>query len=435
MKSLKKLINDDLNKRLPELRNDIRNEYLDSIPLKQPSKQPFNFRLLTGAMTLITTMLILTLILFNLPKNNQSYTAIMLEINPKAVFTIGEDNLVDNVIALNEDAEVILTDTRINEFIDLESSKAINLFTDYAYQAGYIDSSSKAIRVSGVGLESSIENICNEVESYFCDKGLYVAVVENKVDLKGFNELIDMNYNTINDLKIALESMESSYIKRNNISGDELKVLYEEVVSDDDISSYCKNLLKNNITLLTSYKEKLDNINQLNEQIKKHQDNPSIFGFKLDYWVIKNKFNINEIDVSEEFKQLIKDMDELVSEVNDLYNVEIDSYEIFILTKTNVSNSLMIVEALDQNEIFNSILEVLDVLQSIGAETERLIDLFKIPTTEDEYLIRMDDYFNVRIENNIDNYSNSNKITETEYQNFIDEIIEIYGSLENFWKK
>ncbi|MDD2489958.1 MAG: hypothetical protein PHY26_01720, partial [Bacilli bacterium] len=67
-------------------------------------------------------------------KDNLNY--IMIDINPSVQLGVNEDDKVVEVVALNEDADILLSDMNLE---DMELEEAVDSIVDEAVEIGYID--------------------------------------------------------------------------------------------------------------------------------------------------------------------------------------------------------------------------------------------------------------------------------------------------------
>jgi hypothetical protein len=116
---------------------------------------------------------------------SQAY-AFSLEINPKVMFSVDGNDKITNVVALNEDADVVLSgDNVIASIKGKQAGEGAKIFVDYCAQLGYLDVSSQgAVKLTSVG----DTNIKSSLEDYFRQKGAFFAVVEEKTSEQNFKQ-------------------------------------------------------------------------------------------------------------------------------------------------------------------------------------------------------------------------------------------------------
>ena len=119
-------------------------------------------------------------------------SAFALEINPRAVFTVNEEGTVTAVVAGNTEADVILSSKNRKDTMEGKPiADAMESFVDYAARLGYLDlESGDAIRLSVCDEEGKEQAVHNRLTAYFRKKGLYVAVLTERVSAQRFCERI-----------------------------------------------------------------------------------------------------------------------------------------------------------------------------------------------------------------------------------------------------
>ena len=71
----------------------------------------------------------------------------------------------------------------------------------------------------------------------------------------------------------------------------------------------------------------------------------------------------------------------------------------------------------------------------IGATPEHLVNLFTTPETVDDYISKIKDYYTVKIENGLLEYTKvREKITSKDYEGYIAKIVATHGSIENYFE-
>jgi len=112
-----------------------------------------------------------------------NYSYVSVSINPKVDFVVDENGLVVDVIPMNEDAEILLAG-KIDQFIGLTPEAAVELFTQMAVDAGYIDIEAELSEVDvevasdeGDEIANQIaEKIRTRVNNYFANNGIFGRV-------------------------------------------------------------------------------------------------------------------------------------------------------------------------------------------------------------------------------------------------------------------
>ena len=291
MKSWKKRWENELDTIVPALRDDVKNapivlsenvknaakpNVLERISLwVNEHKKRFFAGLATATAAVVAACVVIPVL-----GTPQEGGAIVVEINPRAVFSVDKDGIVTAVVATNMDADVILSDeARVNEMTGESVEKATEIFVDYAAQLGYLNLNAQAaIRISGCG-EDMTGAIGDALETYFVGKNAYVAVLAEELE----------NADFCNRAGIAVKEK----ISELTTSIQNAPTLYSEQASEAEREK------------LTAQLDALDDMRVLNdEQIEKHSENPARLlpaWFLKDYWTVKETYS----QYTEEFGALM----------------------------------------------------------------------------------------------------------------------------------
>lgn len=163
-------------------------------------------------------------------------SAFIVEINPKAVFSVGKDGRISAVAASNADADVILSDrARVSEIVGKTAGEGAKIFVDHAARLGYLAFDDlTAVRVTSYGKEASMDLVAEGLEKYFREKGAYIAVVEEVLTGTEFCALAETAFvETVTAFEEELRSLPTLYSERaaEGKTEEELKILYGETVS------------------------------------------------------------------------------------------------------------------------------------------------------------------------------------------------------------
>ena len=157
---------------------------------KVPNKRrTFKYFLATAVAAVLVLTCVLSTSLFVPPV--QSKKAIMVEINPSVVFVIDESDKIISAKPLNEDADVILTES--SDFIGKDSKTALKTYLDKALELGYLSFESSAVRLSSDDWDNGVDAIKTEMQNFLLNKGARSAVIENKVSKEEFSTLLGIS--------------------------------------------------------------------------------------------------------------------------------------------------------------------------------------------------------------------------------------------------
>ena len=119
--------------------------------------------------------------------------AVVLEINPGVLFLTDKKGNVTGVKSLNSDADVILADKNvIDELEGKPLAKSAEIFIDYALRLGFFDyeSDENAIKFTAEKDLPFIEESVTAAENYFCEKGVYSAVIKDITSSETLSEKV-----------------------------------------------------------------------------------------------------------------------------------------------------------------------------------------------------------------------------------------------------
>lgn len=223
-----------------------------------------------------------------------SAAAFTVEINPKAVFVVGEDGAVQSVVAGNREADLILASKkRLVTLIGKTPEEALTNFVDYAAKLGYVNFSDKdAVRVSFCSKNGQPEKITENLKTYFRQKGSYTAVVEENLDPESFCQRAGISTVTsVQDIIADVLNSPALYSEKQakGKTLEELKVLFREYVPIEGIQSAFESVVKGSLAYEERKTVALAEIKRLNEEIETHQDNPAYL-FK-DYWTVQEIYS------------------------------------------------------------------------------------------------------------------------------------------------
>lgn len=171
-------------------------------------------------------------------------SALYLEINPSAVFSVDENGTIVAVVAGNADADVILSDqTRVEEIVGKTAETGVCVFVDYAARLGYLDlNTPSAVRLSGIA-ENELKAAVSGIEVYFREKGAYAVVVNETLSLAEFCSRTGIA--CASDAQSLVESVNAlnrMYSKRQaeGKTDEEVQSLYGELVALEQLEEIIK---------------------------------------------------------------------------------------------------------------------------------------------------------------------------------------------------
>ena len=447
MKNWKSRWKSELNKKTPQLREDVKNSKIQTLnksesqtEAKSIQKNYFDNKkkfkaIFASCLAVILVVIAIIPIFFTSRMNAKPLaSAVLVEVNPSVIFSVDKDGKVTSVVSQNSDADVILSsESRVNLMMGKQVELAIGFYIDYASRLGFIDlSKESAVKISTCeGKNGSVYLSAKaSLEYYFKQKGAYVAVISNKISAEKFCEMTGIESSkTAKSVVEKLKSVSTMFSERKN----DLKSVYEETVKLEGIGETIILKIEETQSEIEEKLQALEEIKNLNNQLLNHSDCPIKILTKANYWEIK----LYEIEVeNKEVAEIISSIDELISNYKKKYNEEIISeteLELKLTTLETLKNTL---SKIDIQFIEDNQDAVLETLKSYGVDTEKLLNLYEVPENIQEYKEKVNEYFNSKIEKNKSNYETSREIiSNEEYEEFINKIISNNGSLDEFWNK
>ena len=453
MKSWKSRWKSELDERIPELKAEVLNAPIVTASISEKEKSPVKhektsiFSMIFGtnkgrafaaalAAVIITACVGVGLLLR--PDSKPQVSAFALEINPKAMFSVDEDGVVTNVIALTADADVILAnDECVSTIVGRKSEDAARMFVDCAARLGYVDLAAEdAVKVTGCGVEPVA--VAEAVKSYFMDKGSYVLVLTESASVQNFCDLGGiLDCNTVEEAVEALKNKAVSFSKREveSLADADLAQLYEERFGDDGRRASVMQYFASCKQTVEKGRQDLLKIIEKNDEIESHGDNPNIL-FK-DYWSVA----MSSGDYTEKFALLMSQMDELLNNYKNEYGVEIDGVaHLQAIGSTLTSEIAGVIEVLTEKFDFETFITHLEgivrMFEYVGKDIAAALEA---PSTVEEYLNRAEQFFLCRYDEMADAYAEEygkvrESISQSEYDRYINNVIEKYGSVEEYWQ-
>lgn len=369
MKSWKKRWKLELDEKIPKLssvQKETPTESLKPEISKNPSffsrfskwirayKKQFIACLASSMAVVLTLCIVLPHILTPTTENNTP-SALMIEINPKALFSVDKDGKVTKIIASNADADLILADEqRVNEMLGKKVEDSAKIFVDCAAKLGFVDfSKNTPIRLTGYDNVNMTSVVANEIQNYLLEKGTLAVVVKETLQSVAFCERAGLPTSaTVEALTQTLASQTTLY--SNRVA--DWQSAYEEIV------------------------------------LQKITEN-----------------------VAEVWEENIADIKERLGQ---MYPEWLPMLDLFI---ENLSMGQML-DILQSMQIPSFSTTLIEVPQTVEAYTQQLQLFF-----EEEYASRTEKY-------RITYETKREKISEAEYQTYLNEVITEYGSLSLYWE-
>lgn len=455
MKSWKKIWFDELDKITPELSDEVKNapipaQTVDSVAnqggVAVASRNNNRNLWIVLASVLLCIAIIVTIVLVTPKSGVRLFT---VEINPAVSFAVDNRGNVTNVIAVNEDADVILSmqDVR-NNIVGKDINQAVKYYTDCAARLGYLnfDKVGSAVRVSGCekNTERLLEGISASLQDYFTSKGVYAVVVADIVSVEEYCERSGMDKTkSFKDLEKAVKDSQTLVSQRNaqSMTKEQLQSSYKKLVGDYD--EFMLSHIRENIDRIIQNATAVSKLYELNGNIEESEDNPSTL--LKDYWSVKT-FYPDTSQYSVEFSALMSQMEAELASYKQQYGAEFaNKWELFAAnTKYSqlpvpLEELKVWLDSITENIVgmFSDILS--DIMEIAGVLDETIGELMKLPATVEEYVAKTAGALQRNFERRLAEYNEiyvkaREEISAGDYSEFINGIISQYGSLNEYWQ-
>lgn len=451
MKDLKNKWLDELETVMPDLEQDVIDAPIMVGEIRQ--KRSFVKWTYAVAVSVFTVLIAVVLSIYFATKNvgenppvaSSGYVAV-LEVNPKVMFTISADGKVVTVTALNSDADVVLSNPeRLAEMTEKPLSESINAFLDYSSKLGFIDVNGQdAIKLSHTATPEKIDGVIKSVENFFKESGVFTVVVSSQNTLEQISSKYGFgNPQSIDTFIDQIKTSPMLFSERQivDMTLEEIQKIYQDTVILGDMQDYVQKQLSYGI----KSGEAIVEIYELNSQIESHPDNPLKFlelsGLVCGYWAVTSYPQMSA-RFTEEFAALIDLMTDKLENFKREYGVELDltsltfSYHLYISIG---ESELFELENLLNSFTDESYINALPMIKGFLSNGKVSFGDFEVlPLNEEEFVQKTQSYLNGMF----DAYAESNKtayetarepISNDSYQDFVSDIIQNYGSLENYW--
>ena len=436
MKDFKEKLFKEMDERMPEM-SDRLNDY----PItKKENKSLFslNWKVLTPILSVILIALIVIPFLLN--DKTPTDHIYMLEVNPTLIIKTDADDNVVEIKSGNQDADEVLVSLDMNNLIGQKLTVVSEVVADELLQLGYFDAEEKnVIKISSTNDSNKFEEA---LTNYFSNQGYFVAIIDRKLDLDSFNEKFETNIKDINGIYSYIDSLNDYYVEQVDYKNVDIKELYK--------TQYLEVYLKDTL------EKELETIIQTSECLLKISDNylaitqcEEIPFFAREYWLAKSYYELMPNELTDGIKQLFDQMDASLKEYQELTGNDINDHA-ELLKMSTIMQTMPITEIIDiidnihdyisSSDFDAKIDELLNFFQftlpSIASELEEFKD---IPDNVSQLVAKIKKISLKTNEEKKKKYQSEyekakDKISKENYQQKIDEIINEYGSLENFWK-
>ena len=368
--------------------------------------------------------------------HTSSDSIIFVEVNPRIAFITDPSGTVTDVIAANADADVILAEEGFTDrVIGADVSAAVNTFVSETARLGYLDINGGAVRISSDDESAdALAAIGSSLSHHLCEEGILAAVLESTLDsdalasLAGFTDGSD-------DLIAAIKAASTLFSERDitMLGGDELAEKYRTEILDKDLKSVIEDRLTSYTEHLTAASLTLDELCEINREISLHPDNPLRL---FDYFALTSAGAEPDGDLGE----LMQRMHDALDAFSRDFGTTIDSYTDLVVTSARYAIFADgTLGGIFTGDIFADADSLLGILTDLGEDVSSLESLLELPETMEAYVTGyhalLSDKRATRVEKFEKIYNETRpSVTPDEYDSFINNIMEEFGSLESYWE-
>ena len=413
MNDLEKRINDELDVLVPKMSDRLVDHPITKRETRFNKKKIF---IPLGGLSAALASLIIILSFF-INFNQVKYDYYVVEINPKIILKADSNGNICEVKSGNTDADEILFLIG-DELINMNINQGVEYISSKALEIGYFDLSSANV----MKLSSTSDDLFNLKESLaemFCNQGYYVAIATDSFESK------DLDFDKLNTFSYLND------IDEGNI---------QEVYFDNYYKDNLKNVLLDKISLVEDLEECLNKLDEIYNQIA-NNDMPILI---KDYWYLKAYESHLDISIKNE----MKNFESYLIHFEKLSGKRIENYFDLIELKTKtafisdtLSSLLKNFELINSDAFIEELNELISILNNNAPNVAKYLDDYiHIPKNIAEYQNAVKSILLDNVNKRMDDYqdqfqSNKDKISKDDYNHFEQEIIDKYGSIENFFKK
>ena len=453
MNKWKRKWKEEIDQHVPALSEFIKNAQIGVDEQKTKTEEKaFRKKIFIAVSSCVATLVVLfgiSLGLYSMieqtsPKATSEY-AVVMEINPRATFSVDENDKITAVISCNEDADIVLTDENLEKIIGESLSDGIETFVDECAKLGYINlNDGDAIRISYCTDKNiSLNEVKNRVSEYFKEKGSFVAVITDKVEVKEFCSRAKLyGCKTVNSIIDKVKNLPDKIAERwsDGKSIEELQYIYDQVLTRVEADSVVENSIMDDLLLAKQKRDDIIEIYGINQLIEAHFDNRN--RIMRDYWSVKTF--MKESDYTSEFAMLIDKMSLRLDEYEINYGVYISDMafmmtEYVLCSAYPVDDLIQMLQNSMDGDYRTNINSILELMQSSNLNSSIEFGIYEPPKSLADFNEKvkgcLGDKYSHLLKINKDEYEKDReKLTTESYDAFINNIIKEHGSLDEYWK-
>lgn len=182
-------------------------------------KKPFYKRkkfISIGSLSFALTLILTFVLTFSFTQPKKHESAFVVEINPAVVFVLNEEKEVDSLVAINADADVMVSSNEVREKVIGEKPDiALKNYVDLAMQYGFISQEKGAtVRISTDDKTLKVNDYCSVVEDFLCERGIINVVFGKNLSTDEFCDLIGVEKGGDDTTVKKVSAMTTLYAER-----------------------------------------------------------------------------------------------------------------------------------------------------------------------------------------------------------------------------
>lgn len=413
MKDLEKMLNSEFDARIKPMSEKLKNHPITTEEITKPK-----FSFYKVVIPMLSFMVVFVLAIFIVGLNKDVKDTYVIEVNPSVIITT-ENDKITSIKSANKDGDLIVLGLDVESLVGMNVDEGVVIIVDEYIKLGYFNKNDQMTVSSVNGDNKTLESTLID---YVCQRGYYVAVFVESLDLESYNASYNTSINSIDEFISYVEELKTYEIESSvpkNLSEDEIAQKYKK----DYLEHNIKKLIEEEYNNILKAKETIVEIYNTYYEIL----SDSTINFIIrDYWYLLEKYD----SLSESAKQKIDKMKQLLIDYKALTNEEISSINDLLDLENIVST---FTEKLDK--LYNLMTEAAEMISSNMYEDwmnsldnylqdVNLSKYIEIPKTSEELVGKVKELYmesrNKYINDNKSDYeSTKNPITESDYQKFL----------------
>lgn len=421
MKSWKKRWLAELDEKVQDMRDDVKNTPICvQTPAENEQRTPsrvsawqrisawiaehkkaFYTAVATCSAAVVTAIAVLPALFASSP---ETLTAVAVQINPCAVFSVDGKGNVAAVVAGNADGDIILSDGgRVEMMTGKPVSQAAEIFVEYAEDFGFIDyQTAHTITVSGCENTDVANGIKSALSAFFDEKQALITVQSETLAFDAFCQLTGVVAESLQTIGETLKNSPvlSAVRELAGMTLEQLQAAYKAVVSYDDLPEFIRGELNAKFEQLQQHYADIKSIREKNEEIlviTSAVENLFSGFWGSNYWELKTLADYTAY--GEELNGLLAQMDGLLATYQAEYGESISSSEQLAqkwgeyITQPLESIAELLMETFTDT-VLSLYLPTLTQIFANVTDVSWMSEVYELPATQAEYAQKLSVYYN-----------------------------------------